>query len=274
MILIIHSKSGFGNSFFSVMNVSNKISVITGAAKGLGKAFAEELLKNGAKVVLTDFNEKLGQSTLAEFSQKYSKDKVLFIKCDVTNDTQTREMFQSVKSKFGNLDIMINNAGCGKEFDGWEMTIDLNVTGTLRSTMLALEQMRRDKGGNGGVIINVSSMAGIHPNPCGPVYSASKGAILMYSLSLAKNPELAANGIRINVLAPAFVQTSMYQGLMDESSIHVPQIAKMILSKVGVMTPQYVAENMMELIVDESKTGAIMKLSQNGGKDYHILPVS
>jgi len=253
------------------MSLVGKIAAVTGAAQGLGKIFAEKLLKNGASVVLSDYNEAQGQSTLAEFSKKYGQEKVSFVKCDVTNNAQMKEMFQSIKSKFGKLDIMINNAGINNEFDGWERTVDINLNGTLRGTVLAMEHMRRDKGGNGGVIVNVASTAGINPIPCGPVYAATKSGIVMFSLSWARNPELAANGVRVNVLAPAFVETSLFQNM---SSIHAPQIGKMIISKIGVMTPEYVAENMMELIVDENKTGAVMKLSQNGGKEYHNFPVS
>ncbi|XP_005103971.2 15-hydroxyprostaglandin dehydrogenase [NAD(+)] [Aplysia californica] len=253
------------------MSVSGKVALITGAAQGLGRAFSEELLKKGAKVGLTDMNEEAGQATVSEFSTKYGQNKVFFMKCDVTSEAQMEETFQTIKERLGGLDIVINNAGIGSEFNGWEKTVDVNVKGVLRGSMLAMEHMRRDKGGNGGVIINVSSMGGINPNPCGPVYSATKAAVLMYSLSWALNPELTMNGLRINALAPSFVDTQLYQGLSDQSTIHVPQIAEKIIERVGIMTPQSVAENMMELIEDQTKNGAVMKLSKVGGKEYHKL---
>jgi len=251
------------------MSVNGKVAMVTGAAMGLGRAFTEELLKKGAKVAFTDINETVGQSTLADLSSKYGQNMVTFIKCDVTKEEEVKESFKSVKEKLGNIDIMINNAGLGLEFKGWEKSVEVNVMGTIRGSNYAIEHMRRDKGGNGGVIVNISSMAGINPNPCGPIYSATKGAIIMFSLSWAVSPELQKNGIRINVLAPAFADTKLYQNLQDEDSIHVPQVASLIKNKVGCMTPEFVAENMMELIEDETKNGAIMKLSQNGGKDYH-----
>lgn len=253
------------------MSVSGKVAMVTGAAQGLGKAFTEELLKKGAKVAFTDINESVGHSTLSDLSSRYGENMVTFIKCDVTKETEVKESFQTVIDKLGSIDIMVNNAGMGEEFKGWEKTVEVNVMGTIRGSNYAIEHMRTDKGGKGGVIVNISSMAGINPMPCGPIYSATKGAILMFSLSWAVSPELQQNGIRMNVLCPAFADTAMYKSLQQEDLVHVPQVVTMIASKVGVMTPEYVAENMMELIEDETKNGAIMKLSETAGKVYHKL---
>ncbi|KAH9488771.1 hypothetical protein Btru_059392, partial [Bulinus truncatus] len=219
------------------MSLSGKVAIVTGAAQGLGRAFCEILLQHGAKVGLTDINVDAGSRTAAEFESKYGQNRVAFCKCDITNASEMSDAFHSIKSKLGGLAIVINNAGVGFEMgDKWEMTVDVNLKGTIRGTMLAMDMMRKDKGGYGGVIVNVASMAGINPNPCGPVYGATKSAIIMFSQAWAKNPELAQNGVRINVLAPAFAHTALLGNLSDDGAIHAPTVAKMIVERVGIMT--------------------------------------
>ncbi|BFZ25206.1 hypothetical protein BsWGS_28245 [Bradybaena similaris] len=254
------------------MSLSGKVAIVTGAAQGLGKAFCEILLQNGAKVALTDMNSDQGLKTLSEFQTKYGQNKVMFIKCDVTSQAEMSETFETVRETFGGLDIIINNAGVGIEMgELWEKTVDVNVKGTIRGTMLGIEHLRRDKGGNGGVIVNISSMAGINPYPCGPIYGATKSAIIMYSQALAKNPELAANGVRINVLAPAFADTALVVKVKDCAADHLPAVFEQIMARVGMMTPEYVAEALIELVDDQKKNGAILKIAKATGKEYHIL---
>uniref|UniRef100_A0A0B6YQ65 15-hydroxyprostaglandin dehydrogenase [NAD(+)] n=2 Tax=Arion vulgaris TaxID=1028688 RepID=A0A0B6YQ65_9EUPU len=136
------------------MSLSGKAAIVTGAAQGLGKAFSEVMLQNGAKVALTDYSSDHGLKTLAEFQTKYGENKVMFMKCDVTSKEEMAETFQTVKERFGGLDIVINNAGVGFEMgDLWEKTVDVNLKGTIRGTILGIEHMRRDNGGHGGVIV-------------------------------------------------------------------------------------------------------------------------
>ena len=251
------------------MSVGGKVALVTGGAQGLGRAFTVELLKRGAKVAITDVNEDVGRATQAELCAEYGQDSVDFRVCDVTNSAAMAEAFSSIKETFGGLDIVINNAGVGNLEKGvWQNMVGVNVTGTFQGTMLAIEHMRRDKGGKGGVIINIASMAGINPNPCGPVYAGTKAAILHFSRSWAANPDMVQQGLRINVVCPAFADTSLYRKILDFSTAYQPQIAQMIIDRVGLMTPEYVAENVMELIEDTSKHGAVMTLSATEGKGY------
>ncbi|XP_059152452.1 15-hydroxyprostaglandin dehydrogenase [NAD(+)]-like [Physella acuta] len=252
------------------MSSTGKVALVTGAAQGLGKAFCEILLKNGAKVALTDFNKDVGEKTLKEFEAKYGQNRVIFLQCDVSNMAQMEETFKKVKESQGGLDIVINNAGVGGEMgDQWIKTIDINVKGTIKGTMLGIDLMRKDKGGNGGVIVNLSSMSALNPNPCGPVYSATKSAIICFSQAWSRNPELAQNGVRVNVLAPAFADTQLVQSLINgQTQTYAPAIQKVFFEKAGIMTPETVAEALYELVDDQNKTGAVLKISQAGGKDY------
>ncbi|GFO06245.1 15-hydroxyprostaglandin dehydrogenase [NAD(+)] [Plakobranchus ocellatus] len=253
------------------MSLAQSVAVITGAGQGLGRAFAEILLKNGAKVLLTDINETVGQKTLSELAASHGQDKVAFLKSDVTKETDFQSAFSTAKSKLGAVNIMVNNAGTGNEKDAWESTIDINVKGTIKGTKVALDHFRKDKGGNGGVIINVASIAGLNPNPCGPVYGASKAAIIMFSQCWGMNTDAVSNGVRINVLAPAFAETEMVKALRVGKEIHKPEIATQMLDQVGVLPVEKVAEAFLELVTDTSKNNAILKVSAHMGKGYHSL---
>ncbi|XP_071082029.1 15-hydroxyprostaglandin dehydrogenase [NAD(+)]-like [Haliotis cracherodii] len=251
------------------MKVSGKVALVTGAAQGLGKAFAASLLENGAKVLFSDVNEEKGQATLKEFEKKYGQDNVVFLRGDVTSQADMEATFRLVREKFGGLDIMCNNAGVGGEScDMWEKTVDINLKGSIRGTTLAMDMMRRDKGGRGGVIVNMASMAGINPNPFGPVYCATKFAIVGFSRSWALNPECVDNGIRINMLCPAFADTALVADI-ESTAVGSPTAAKEFIDKIGIMTPEYVAEGFLDLVQDETRNGSVLKMAKTFGKVYH-----
>lgn len=250
------------------MSLQGKVAIVTGAAQGLGRAFSEILLKNGAKVMLSDVNKANGEKTLSELRSQFGQGQADFVKCDVTSQKEIDAMFAAAKSKLGGIDIVVNNAGVGIEGDKWELTIDINVKGTIKGTTTALNHLRKDKGGKGGVIVNVASMAGLNPNPCGPVYGASKAAIIMFSQCWAMNPDVSGNGVRINVLAPAFADTDMVRQLKEGSGVNRPEMAAKIIDMVGVMKVEDVAAALLELITDESKTSAVLKISAKTGKTY------
>ncbi|XP_055955674.1 15-hydroxyprostaglandin dehydrogenase [NAD(+)] [Patella vulgata] len=251
------------------MSVTGKVAIVTGAAMGLGKAFCKILLENGAKVFMTDVNEAAAQVTLKEFQAQFGVNVVTFMKCDVSSKQQMEDAFKATKEKFGGLDIVCNNAGIGGETDPlWEKAVDINLKGCIRGTHLALQYMRQDQGGRGGVIVNISSMAGLNPNPFGPVYCATKHAIVGFSRSVAMFPETAQNGVRINILCPAFVDTNLVSSLAEENCLSVSK-AKIYAHKDGLMTPDYVAEGFLELVTDNSKNGAILKMGKTFGKVYH-----
>ncbi|ESO86523.1 hypothetical protein LOTGIDRAFT_235335 [Lottia gigantea] len=212
------------------MSLTGKVAIVTGAAQGLGKAFCSILLDNGAK----------------------------------------SKTFHTAKEMFGNIDIVCNNAGVGLEKAGWEKTVDINLKGVIRGTNLAMDYLRKDKGGRGGVVVNVSSMAGLNPNPFGPVYCATKHAIVGFTRSWVLNPETSQNGIRMNMLCPAFVDTNLVSSISDDTCLNVDK-AKQFVQQIGVMTPEFVAEGFLELVTDENKNGALLKMGKSFGKAYHTF---
>ncbi|XP_033369379.1 15-hydroxyprostaglandin dehydrogenase [NAD(+)] isoform X2 [Parus major] len=140
------------------MHVNGKVALVTGGAQGIGRAFVQALLGKGAKVALLDRNSEAGQASKAALDEQFEAQRTLFIQCDVTEQEQLAGAFKKVIEHFGRLDIVVNNAGVNNEKD-WESTIQTNLTSVIRGTYLGLEYMRKENGGDGGVIINISSLA-------------------------------------------------------------------------------------------------------------------
>ncbi|KAL8583345.1 hypothetical protein ACOMHN_057631 [Nucella lapillus] len=250
------------------MSVRGQVALITGAAQGLGKGFAHVLLQHGAKVALTDMQEDVGQTTLKEFQKTFNSADVIFIKTDVTSEADMQNAFKVTTETFKGLDIVVNNAGVGGESDQqWEKCVDINVKGPIRGTRMALNYLRKDKGGRGGVIINISSAGGLRPQPEGPVYCGTKSAVVMYSRSIATNQENEIQGVRVNTMCPAFVDTPLVAALAAGSSEDTDRALKK-LEAIGVMSVEEAAEAFYELVTDESKNGAVLVISKHSGKNY------
>ncbi|CAG2250640.1 HPGD [Mytilus edulis] len=285
--------------------LTDKVVLITGGAQGLGLAFSEILLEQDAKVSFCDINDEGGKETLQNLQNKYGESKVMFQKCNVTSQDEMAAFFKSTKEKFGRLDVVINNAGIGGETTSWERTVDVNLKGMISGTFLGLEYLKTDKGGNGGVIINVSSAAagkfrqrreggvivnvssaqktdkggnggviinvssaaGLRANPLSPVYCASKSGVVAFSQSLACNEDVINGGVRINTICPAFADTALVRDLYKDNSVNGNRVTEFI-NKIGIMTTQEVAEGLLELVTDERKNGAILKMSKLYGKEY------
>jgi len=144
------------------LNIKSKLVVITGSAGGLGKAFAVKLLSLGARVCISDINENLGRQTLSELSETFGEDRVEFVGCDVTKEDSVEKLIKQAEEVFkSKLYCFINNAGVMGEKEGWRLCMDINLTGVLHGTNLAMDQMGKDKGGNGGVVVNVASILGL-----------------------------------------------------------------------------------------------------------------
>uniref|UniRef100_A0A3Q4H6D9 15-hydroxyprostaglandin dehydrogenase [NAD(+)] n=1 Tax=Neolamprologus brichardi TaxID=32507 RepID=A0A3Q4H6D9_NEOBR len=242
------------------MALSGKTAVVTGAAMGIGKAITEILLKNGAKVALLDKNKAAGESVVEALSKEYEPDRMLFRECNIKSDEEFKAAFQKAVETFGGIDILCNNAGMFDESE-WENMVSTNLVGSIRGTYLALEHMNKSKGGQGGVIINVSSLAGLGPLLTGPVYSATKHGLVGFTRSISHR--LAAiistsdYGIRANAICPGFVQTN----LISEIKSQTGQFAHLV----------DVAECILELVTDETKNGEALVVVKDS-KFYVTFP--
>ncbi|MDU7148455.1 MAG: SDR family oxidoreductase [Clostridium sp.] len=191
-------------------NLQGKIALITGASRGIGKAIAIELAKEGATIIINYSKDDDGaETTLAEIIALGGYGKLY--KCNISDYAMCKEMIDHVIESFGKIDILVNNAGIstiGLFMDSSKEDIDnvmgVNIIGAMYLSKHALPHMISKGKGN---IINISSIWGDVGASCEVVYSSSKGAINLFTKSLAK--EVAPMGIRVNAIAPGVINTEM-----------------------------------------------------------------
>ncbi|XP_076465867.1 15-hydroxyprostaglandin dehydrogenase [NAD(+)]-like [Babylonia areolata] len=252
------------------MSLTGKVALITGAAQGLGKAFSEALLKKGAKVCVADVQSKKGEVTVSAFQQEYGLDKAMFVKCDVSSVGEMQNAFTALLDRFGRLDIMVNNAGIINEEDP-ERVVDINVKGVITGTNLAVEVMNKEKGGNGGVIINVASTAGVTSRGymC-PSYTASKFAVSGFTQCWSHNRYLTKMGLRFACLCPAFTDTE----ILSSTKVFYPSDMEKMVEKVGINDVSTVVEGFMQLVEDEWSNGAVMVITRHEGIQFYKKPLA
>ncbi|XP_028411097.1 15-hydroxyprostaglandin dehydrogenase [NAD(+)]-like isoform X2 [Dendronephthya gigantea] len=159
--------------------------IVTGGARGIGYAITSALLEAGGKVCFLDISAREGVKAQRDLDEKYGSGKAVFLQCDVSNKNELRDAFHEAKSRMSGLNVLCNNAGV--EFDEDEITrsdemISINVGGVINGSMLGLELMGKGSGGDGGVIINSSSIGGVTLLlKFIPVYSATKAAVAHFS---------------------------------------------------------------------------------------------
>lgn len=184
----------------------DKTVLITGAAVGIGKACALQFAKGGANVILVDYNDEALAKTEAEV--KSITGNVLSLVCDVSDNDSVLKVVESSISRFGKIDILVNNAALWRHYtafvdtdiDTWKKFIDVNIMGTVYFTKAVLGNMKQNHYGR---IINVASVAGVYGNPTMAMYSATKGAVISLTKALAK--EVAADNITVNAVSPGTV---------------------------------------------------------------------
>lgn len=188
------------------MRLEGKVSIISGAAHGMGAEEARLFAREGAKVVIADVLEAEGKQVEAEITE--SGGEALFIRTDVTNEEDWRKTVEATIARFGRLDILVNNAGISSnaysdpmDTEGWHRLMDINATGVFLGTKYAVPEMKR---AGGGSIVNISSIMGMVGSDGGhPAYHASKGAVRLFTKATAV--QYGPDGIRVNSVHPGFL---------------------------------------------------------------------
>jgi 3-oxoacyl-[acyl-carrier protein] reductase len=199
------------------MKVENKTVLITGASRGIGKSIAEEFAKNGANVAFTYLSSvEKGQALEIELGQYGTK--IKGYRSDASDYASAEQLVTDVVADFGNLDILINNAGVTRDTllmrmseEQWDDVLRINLKSVFNLTKAATKPMMRAKAGS---IINITSVVGLMGNAGQANYSASKAGILGFTKSVAK--ELGSRNIRSNAIAPGFIETEMTGELNEE----------------------------------------------------------
>jgi len=228
---------------------------------GVGLGVVEALADRGTKVVSLDVAEDAGQKAVAAINDKHGAGTATFLKCDVTDSKQLESCFKQAVSVLGHIDIVFNNAGLVLE-NKWEYMIDVNIKGVVVGTQLAVEHMRKDKGGKGGVIINTSSFAGLVPRFTFPIYVGTKYAVTGFTASWASNPYLKDMGLRFGTLCPTAVDTA-FQRFKDEQLLY-PKEFKEMLNNIGMLPVEKAVEGFLQIVQDDDSNGANMTITVKG----------
>jgi len=213
------------------IRLKDKVALVTGSARGIGREIALLFAKEGAHIVIWDVNPEAASQTQKDIEALGVK--AMSAKVDVTNARQVEEEINKILDKFQKLDILVNNAGITK--DGlllrmpeadWDAVINVNLKGTFNCTKVASKAMLKQKSGK---MVNIASIIGIIGNAGQANYSASKAGIIALTKTTAK--ELASRGICVNAVAPGFIQTEMTAKLPQE--IQEKMLAQIPLGRFG-----------------------------------------
>lgn len=197
------------------MDFRGQVGIVTGGARGIGKAIAEGLAKSGVDLVIAGRNLDAANETAAALTAFGVK--ALGVKLDVSNSEEVEKTFEGIRKEFQRIDILINNAGITK--DGlllrmseaaWDSVIDINLKGVFLCSREAIKDMAKQRYGR---IVNITSVAAFMGNPGQANYSASKAGIVGFTKTIAR--EYAIRGITVNAVAPGFIETAMTDVLSD-----------------------------------------------------------
>jgi len=249
-----------------MFELKNKVAIVTGGARGIGKAIALSLAKQGANVVVADVIS--GESVVKQI--KKMKRKSIFIKTDVTKDENLMNLVNTTVKEFKKLDILVNNAGVfyptpveKTKIEDFRKTIDINMYGYLKLAKLCFPHLKKSKKAS---IINVASIAGISAFANSAAYNMSKGAVNMLTKSLAN--DWGKYNIRCNSICPGVIVTAMTKPLLKDKGFN-----QMIKQGVPLARPgnsNEIASLAVYLASDESSytTGTLMVV--DGGWTCHL----
>ena len=198
-------------------SMKGRVAVITGGARGIGRAITEKLALLGADVVIGDMLVELAEKTADEISELTQR-KTLAIKVNVTDGKSSSEMIEQTVNQFGHVDILVNNAGITRDMlilrmeeADWDAVLDVNLKGAFNCSKAAIRPMMKQRYGR---IINISSVSGQAGQAGQTNYSASKAGLIGFTKALAR--EVASRQITVNAVAPGFIPTSLTNDLTED----------------------------------------------------------
>lgn len=246
--------------------VQGKIALVTGGGSGLGRAISIMLAKEGAKVAVSDIDEKSAAETAAMIGEN-----AISIKHDVTSESQWQEALEKTKEMLGGLNILVNNAGIGDgsdvestDFETWKRVHAIDLDSVFLGCKYAISYMEKTEGL--GSIVNISSIAGIIAGHNMAAYNSAKSGVRHLSKSVALHCARKKNGIRSNSVHPTFVKTPILDGMFNQISAEegYAKLARQIpIGQIG--EPDDIAYGVLYLASDESKFMTGAELVLDGG---------
>jgi 3-oxoacyl-[acyl-carrier protein] reductase len=243
------------------MDLTDRVAIVTGAGRGIGRAIALKLAGAGAKVVVSDILGKEAQAVAEEI--KANGGQSLAVVADVSSSADVAGMVEATIEAYGRIDILVNNAGIARDQlllrmseEDWDKVIDVDLKSAFLCTKAVMRYMLKARWGR---VISLSSIAGVMGNPGQANYSAAKAGIIGFTLTVAK--EVGSHGITVNAIAPGFIETDMTRQIKEEQRREIKKLIP--VDRFG--TPDDVAEVVAFLASEEAGYITGQVLSVNGG---------
>ncbi|POZ88861.1 MULTISPECIES: beta-ketoacyl-ACP reductase [Petrotoga] len=242
------------------MKLNQKIAIVTGGSRGIGKEISRNFIKEGANVIAIAIDERpqIEENEKSDFPE----DRFIYYQADITDFSTVSEIVTQIYNKYQKIDILVNNAGMAKDNflvimkeEDFDKVIQVNLKGTFIMTKAVAKIMRKQKFGN---IINMASVVGMEGNIGQTNYSAAKAGIIGMTKSWAKELTMKGENIRVNAIAPGFVKTGMTKSLKEELVEYV--VENTCLKRLG--EPQDIAKLAVFLASDDSSfiTGQVIRI--------------
>ncbi|MFE4241909.1 SDR family NAD(P)-dependent oxidoreductase [Peribacillus butanolivorans] len=247
------------------MKLKDKVAIVTGGASGIGEATVRLFAEEGAKVVIADFSERGKDISVELNTNGYN---TLFVKTDVTNEEDIKQMINETVNKYGKLDIMYANAGVADDapahelsYERWKRTIDINLSGVFLSDKYSIEQFLKQ--GTGGVIVNAGSIHSFVSLPNPTAYSSAKGGVKLLTQNLCT--AYAKNGIRINAVCPGYIDTPLLASVDPQTKEYLVSLHPQ--GRLG--KPEEIAKAVLFLASDDASFVNGTTLLVDGGYTAH-----
>ncbi|MFE0503235.1 SDR family NAD(P)-dependent oxidoreductase [Peribacillus butanolivorans] len=247
------------------MKLKDKVAIVTGGASGIGEATVRLFAEEGAKVVIADFSERGKDISVELNTNGYN---TLFVKTDVTNEEDIKQMINETVNKYGKLDIMYANAGVADDapahelsYERWKRTIDINLSGVFLSDKYSIEQFLKQ--GTGGVIVNAGSIHSFVSLPHPTAYSSAKGGVKLLTQNLCT--AYAKDGIRINAVCPGYIDTPLLASVDPQTKEYLVSLHPQ--GRLG--KPEEIAKAVLFLASDDASFVNGTTLLVDGGYTAH-----
>ncbi|MFC1987399.1 3-oxoacyl-[acyl-carrier-protein] reductase [Chloroflexota bacterium] len=244
------------------MDISNRVAIVTGGGRGIGKAIALKLAEVGATIIINDIGDASSANSVVEEIKTMNRES-LAVLADVSLSSDVTRLVETTISSYGRVDILVNNAGITRDHlllrmseEEWDAVLNVNLKSVFLCTQAVLRHMIKQ---NWGRIISLSSIVGIEGNAGQANYAAAKAGIIGFTRTIAR--EVASRGITVNAIAPGFIDTQMTQQLRDTQKQAF--MSRIPLGYFG--TPRDVAEVVAFLASEEARYITGQVLNVNGG---------